>query len=88
VVGDAVSFRFGTVQVQVTVADGRIVEAQSLQMPDADHHSLSISREVEPMLRASALAAGDADIDIISGATYTSLAYAESLQSALDQLGA
>ena len=87
-VGDAVSFRFGTVQVEVTIADGRIVAVQTLQMPDEDRHSLSISQEVEPMLRESALAAGDADIDVISGATYTSLAYAESLQSALDQLGA
>jgi uncharacterized protein with FMN-binding domain len=87
-VGDAISFRFGSVQVQVTVANGRIVDVQTLQMPDEDRHSLAISREVEPMLRESALAAGDADIDIISGATYTSLAYAESLQSALDQLGA
>jgi len=84
--GDAVSFRFGTVQVEVTVADGRIVDVQTVQMPDEDRHSLSISREVEPMLRESALVAGDAAIDVISGATYTSLAYAESLQSALDQL--
>ena len=38
------------------------------------------------MLRASALAADSADIDVVSGATYTSLAYAYSLQSALDQL--
>jgi uncharacterized protein with FMN-binding domain len=87
-VGDAISFRFGTVQVEVTVADGHIVAVQTLQMPDEDRHSLSISREVEPMLRESALAAGDARIDVISGATYTSLAYAQSLQSALDQLGA
>jgi uncharacterized protein with FMN-binding domain len=87
-VGDAISFRFGTVQVEVTIADGRIVAVQTLQMPDEDRHSLSISQEVEPMLRESALVAGDADIDVISGATYTSLAYADSLQSALDQLGA
>jgi hypothetical protein len=87
-VGDAISFRFGTVQVEVSVADGRIIAVETLQMPDEDRHSLSISREVEPMLRESALVAGDADIDVISGATYTSLAYAASLQSALDQLGA
>ncbi len=42
--------------------------------------------QVEPMLRQSALAADSADIDVVSGATYTSTAYAYSLQSALDQL--
>ena len=86
--GQPVDFRYGTVQVQVSVQDGRVVGVETLQMPDSDRHSLAISRIVEPMLREAALAAGDANIDIVSGATYTSRAYAASLQSALDQLAA
>lgn len=84
--GSAFEFRWGIVQVAVTVEGDDIVAVEALQLPDGDRRSLAISQEVEPMLRESALAAESADIDVISGATYTSLAYAYSLQSALDQL--
>lgn len=86
--GDAVSFEFGTVQVEVSVEDGVITEIAAVQLPDDDRRSRSISNEVEPILRAEALQAQSADIDVVSGATYTSLAYAQSLQSALDRLTA
>lgn len=86
--GDAVSFRFGTVQVEVTAENGVITGITALQLPDEDRRSLSISNEVEPILQSEALRAQSADIDVISGATYTSLAYAQSLQSALDRLAA
>jgi uncharacterized protein with FMN-binding domain len=86
VTGNAYQFQFGIVQVAVTLEGGKIVDVQALQMPDSDRHSLSISRQVAPMLRKEALAANSANIDVISGATYTSTAYAYSLQSALDQL--
>lgn len=84
--GSAFEFRWGIVQVVVTVEGDQIVDVQAVQLPDSDRRSASISQQVEPMLRESALAADSADIDVISGATYTSLAYAYSLQSALDQL--
>ena len=84
--GSAFEFRWGIVQVVVTVEGDQIVDVQAVQLPDGDRRSASISQQVEPMLRESALAADSADIDVISGATYTSLAYAYSLQSALDQL--
>lgn len=85
VVGEAVGIRWGTVQVQVTIADGRIVDVAALQLPTGDHHSLAISERVEPVLRSAVLEAQSAEISVLSGATYTSLAYAQSLQSALDQ---
>ncbi|MFN8624161.1 MAG: FMN-binding protein [Chloroflexota bacterium] len=85
-VGDAVSFRYGVVQVQVTVENGVITDITALQLPDEDNHSYRISQQVEPMLQSEALSAQSADISVISGATYTSLAYAQSLQSALDRL--
>jgi len=84
--GGAYEFPWGVVQVVVTVEGDQIVDVKAVQLPDGDRRSASISQQVEPMLRESALAADSADIDVISGATYTSLAYAYSLQSALDQL--
>jgi uncharacterized protein with FMN-binding domain len=84
--GEAIEFRWGAVQVVVTLDGDQIVDVQALEMPDGDRRSASISRQVEPILREYALAADSADIDVVSGATYTSRAYAYSLQSALDQL--
>jgi uncharacterized protein with FMN-binding domain len=84
--GKAYQFRFGIVQVAVTMQGDQIVDVRALQLPDGDRHSASISQQVEPILREYALAADSADIDVVSGATYTSTAYAYSLQSALDQL--
>ncbi len=84
-VGQPVSFEFGTVQVQVTIAGGRITDVTALQLPAGDPRSSQISQYAEPYLRESALQAQSAAVDIVSGATYTSQAYAQSLQSALDQ---
>lgn len=82
--GQTVQTRYGPVQVQVTVSDGKIIDVAALQLPQDDGHSARISSAVEPMLRAEVLSAQSADIQTISGATYTSEAYASSLQSALD----
>jgi len=82
--GTAIDTRWGTVQVQVTIAGGAITDVTALQLPSGDHHSADISTRVEPVLRSSALAAQSAEIDVVSGATYTSIAYAQSLQAALD----
>lgn len=84
VTGSAVGIRWGTVQVQVTIQGGVITDVAALQLPTDDHHSLDISQRAEPVLRSSALEAQSAEITILSGATYTSRAYAQSLQSALD----
>jgi uncharacterized protein with FMN-binding domain len=85
ILGDAVRIRWGTVQVQVTVSDGRITDVVAVQLPDNDPRSSQISSYAEPALRESALTSQSASIDIVSGATFTSRAYAQSLQSALDQ---
>lgn len=86
VTGDAVATRWGDVQVEVTLEGGDIVEVVALQLPDSDRHTVAISGEVEPTLRAEAIASDSAiGLSVISGATYTSEAYAASLQSALDQ---
>ncbi len=84
VTGPVVSTRYGDVQVQVTISGGSVVDVTALTLPSGDGHSRQISQAVEPMLRDEALAAQDASIDTVSGATYTSRAYRSSLQAALD----
>jgi uncharacterized protein with FMN-binding domain len=88
VTGPVVSTRWGDVQVSVTLEGGRLTDVTALQLPDGDRRSASISQRVEPVLRSQALTAQGASIDGISGATYTSIAYARSLQAALDSAGA
>ncbi|MGZ6312192.1 MAG: FMN-binding protein [Candidatus Limnocylindrales bacterium] len=83
--GQVASTQFGPVQVQVTLANGRITDVTALQLPSDHRRSQQISSYAEPILRSEALQAQSAQIDLVSGATYTSEAYAQSLQSALDQ---
>ncbi|MEI7742729.1 MAG: FMN-binding protein [Chloroflexota bacterium] len=85
--GPTVNTRFGPVQVAVTVVSGRITDVSAVQLPSGDRRSASISSRVEPMLRSQVLSAQSARIDGVSGATYTSIAYARSLQAALDAAG-
>jgi uncharacterized protein with FMN-binding domain len=85
VTGPVVQTRFGPVQVQVTISAGKITDVTALQLPNDRQRSAEISQIVEPMLKSEALAAQSAQIDLVSGATYTSDGYAQSLQSALDQ---
>ncbi|MFN8632112.1 MAG: FMN-binding protein, partial [Chloroflexota bacterium] len=86
VTGPTISTRWGPVQVQLTVANGKITDVTALQLPTGGR-SGRISQQCEPTLRSQALAAQSASIDGVSGATYTSIAYARSLQAALDSLG-
>lgn len=83
--GTAAATQFGNVQVQVTVAGGKISDVTPLQLTDRDGRSVQISAQAAPVLRQEALSAQSAEIDTVSGATYTSEGYLQSLQSALDQ---
>ena len=86
--GTAVQIPFGTVQVQVTFQNGKITDVQAVQMPSDQRHSAEISSAVAPMLHDEVLQAQSAQVNAISGATYTSQGYLQSLQSALDQAAA
>ena len=86
--GSAVQIPFGTVQVQVTFQGGKITDVQPVQMPSDQRHSAEISSAVAPMLHDEVLQAQSAQVNTISGATYTSMGYLQSLQSALDQAAA
>lgn len=82
--GALVNTQYGTVQVQVVVTGGRLTDVHALKLTDSSSLSVAISAQAAPILRREALAAGSAQIDAVSGASYTSQAYAQSLQSALD----
>jgi uncharacterized protein with FMN-binding domain len=82
--GAVVPSRYGDTQVQVTISNGKITSVTALQLPTGGR-SGRISQFVEPILSSESLTTQSANIDIVSGATYTSEAYAQSLQSALDQ---
>ncbi len=84
--GPVVDTQFGPVQVSITVSGGKVTDITAMQLPSGGH-SGRISRAAEPLLREQALQAQSANIDGVSGATYTSEAYAQSLQAALDQAG-
>ena len=85
--GDAIDTQYGPVQVRVTVKDGTITDIQGLVLTGNDPRSAAISSSAEPALKQEALSKQSADIDAVSGATFTSAGYAQSLQSALDKLG-
>ncbi len=85
VTGQAVQIPFGVVQVQVTFQNGKITDVQNVQLPQGDRHTNEISQYAGPQLRTQALQAQSANINGVSGATYTSYGYQQSLQSALDQ---
>lgn len=82
--GAAEQTPYGPLQVQVTVASGRITQVTVLQQPSDAFRSQQINAFALPQLRAETLAAQSARIDAVSGATYTTEGYQASLQSALD----
>src|SRR5450759_2400979 len=83
--GSDVANRFGDVVVRVVISNGHISDVQAVTLPTDRAESAYISSVVGPMLRTEALQAQSATIDIISGATYTSQSYAQSLETALQQ---
>ncbi|MFI5885676.1 FMN-binding protein [Streptomyces sp. NPDC051554] len=86
VTGDVVTTEYGPVQVRITVAGGKITKADAVQAPSGGTSDQKTALAV-PKLNQEAVAAGNANIDSVSGASYTSGGYKKSLQSALDKAG-
>ncbi|MFJ8023965.1 FMN-binding protein [Streptomyces sp. NPDC096311] len=87
VTGDTVQTRWGPVQVRVTLKNGKITDVTAISYPSDNPRDQEINSYALPQLRREALAAQSARIDSVSGATYTSDGYQQSLQSALDSAG-
>lgn len=83
IAGDVIGTPYGDLQVRVFLSAGRIEDVEMIVMPAAQRRSRQYSESVDPWLRKRALAAQSAHFDVISGATYTSLAYMRSLETAL-----
>lgn len=84
--GSVIQTRYGPVQVQAVFKDGRLSNVVVLQQTDGGRSS-QIDSYALPILTAEALKAQNANIDVVSGATFTSGGYAQSLQAALDAAG-
>ncbi|WP_448640244.1 FMN-binding protein [Geodermatophilus sp. URMC 63] len=87
VTGPSVDTRWGPVQVQVTVADGVITDVEVVEYPTENGRDRQINARAVPQLVQETLDAQSADVDMVSGATYTSEGYLQSLQGALDEAG-
>lgn len=85
VVGDRVSTRYGPVRVAAQVAGGQLCTVYATEYPYGDRRSADISDQVIPYLDQAATQLG-VDFDAVSGATYTSEGYRDSLQSIIDGL--
>ncbi|MHB8439818.1 MAG: FMN-binding protein [Acidimicrobiales bacterium] len=84
--GSSEQYGYGVLSVRVTVSGSKITDVQVVNLQTAESYSQQLANQVIPYLRQQVLSAQSSRINGISGATYTSEAYALSAQSALDQL--
>jgi uncharacterized protein with FMN-binding domain len=87
VTGDSADTRWGPVQVQLTIAAGKITKVAVIDYPQNNGRDREINARALPILVQETLKAQSASIDMVSGATVTSEGYLTSLQSALDAAG-
>lgn len=85
VTGDTADTQWGPVQVQITVANGKITDVTAVQYPNGNGRDAMINSYALPVLFQETVAAQSAHIDLVSGATVTSDGYVQSLQSAIDK---
>jgi uncharacterized protein with FMN-binding domain len=85
IVGSTVQTPYGPVQVSVTFNGSSIADVQALQSPNWHGQSVQINAYAIPVLNQEAVAAGSSNINSVSGATFTSDAYKQSLQAAISQ---
>ena len=85
--GETSQTRWGPVQVEITLTNGKITDVTTLQYPNGDRKSMNISSRVIPWLQEETLQVQSANISGISGATYTSTGFQSSLASALQKAG-
>jgi uncharacterized protein with FMN-binding domain len=85
--GSQADTRWGLVQVQITVSNGKITKVSVLQYPNNNGRDQQINARALPVLIQETISAQSAHIDMVSGGTVTSEGYVQSLQSALDKAG-
>jgi len=83
--GPAVDAFYGYVQVKATVSGGKIATVEFLQYPKDRRTSIEVNSQAMPILQQEAISAQSGSVNIITGATDTSMAFIQSLTSALNQ---
>lgn len=83
--GSVADAYYGNVQVKATISGGKITDVTFLQYPDTHQTSVYINQQAMPYLQQEAIKAQSSNVNIVSGATYTSQAFIQSLSSALSQ---
>ena len=76
---------FSFMQVRVTLTGRELTRVETVEMTGTGARTQAINARAEPILREEALRAGSADVDAVTGATYTSRSYRQALQSAIDR---
>jgi uncharacterized protein with FMN-binding domain len=85
VTGAVAQTQWGPVQVELSIANGSITKVSVLQYPNGNSRDVEIAQYSLPVLIKETIKSQSANIDMVSGATFTSTGYVQSLQSALDQ---
>jgi uncharacterized protein with FMN-binding domain len=76
---------FSIISIRVTLTGGELTKVETVDLSGDNARTEAINNRAEPILREEALQAGSADIDVVTGATYTSRSYKKSLQAAIDR---
>lgn len=84
-IGDPADAYYGNIQVKALIQGGKITDVQFLQYPNDRDTSIQVNSQAMPYLKQEAIQAQNAQVDIVSGATDSSQAFIQSLQSALDK---
>lgn len=85
--GQSADTPYGPVQVKITVTGGKFSDVNATVLPHGSSYDEQVDQYAVPVLAKEAVSAQSAKIQMVSGATYTSTGYLQSLQSALDQAG-
>ncbi len=83
--GDVINTPYGTVQVEVSFTGTKITDVKALKLTDRGSYSVQVSNYAVPVLRNEVLSNQSANVSSVSGATYTSQGYLNSVQSAIDK---
>lgn len=85
--GTDASYEYGTIQVQITVANGKITQVKTVKYPTDSHRTAAINAQALPVYEKSAISAQSAHFSNISGATETWHGFQASLKQAISQAG-
>jgi uncharacterized protein with FMN-binding domain len=85
--GPVITTPFSVIQVEATVKKGRLIGVRTVALTGDGPHTQALNARAEPILRREALKAGSAKIDVVSGATFTSESWIESLRAAMRAAG-